>query len=60
MLVDRTRISSLLRKIAGMPDYAAYVEHLHRRHPGQAPLTERQFYDEFVRARYGDGPSRCC
>jgi uncharacterized short protein YbdD (DUF466 family) len=56
----RAKVSSLLRKIAGMPDYAAYVEHLRRRHPGQRPLTRRQFYDEFVQARYGDGPTRCC
>jgi uncharacterized short protein YbdD (DUF466 family) len=22
--------------------------------------TQRQFYDEFTRSRYGDGPTRCC
>lgn len=49
-----------LRRIAGMPDYGAHVEHLRRYHPGQPVPTERQFYEEFVRALYGDGPSRCC
>jgi uncharacterized short protein YbdD (DUF466 family) len=49
-----------LRKIAGMPDYAAHVEHLQRCHP-EAPMpSEREFYDDFVRSRYGDGPTRCC
>jgi uncharacterized short protein YbdD (DUF466 family) len=55
-----TRITALLRKIAGMPDYAAHLEHLRRRHPGQPVPSERQFYEEFVRTRYGDGPTRCC
>lgn len=50
----------LLRAIAGMPDHAAYVEHLRRCHPERPVPTEGEFYDEFVRARYGDGPTRCC
>jgi uncharacterized short protein YbdD (DUF466 family) len=49
-----------LRRIAGMPDYAAYVEHLRCEHPGNSIPTERQFYEDFIRARYGDGPTRCC
>jgi len=49
-----------LRRIAGMPDYTAYVQHLHCSHPGQPIPTERQFYEDFIRARYGDGPTRCC
>ena len=49
-----------LRRVAGMPDYAAHLEHLRRSHP-ECPLpTERQFYEEFVRRRYADGPTRCC
>jgi len=51
---------SAVRRVAGMPDYGAHVEHLRRCHPGQPVPTERQFYDEFTRARYGDGPTRCC
>ncbi|MEZ0336321.1 MAG: CstA-like transporter-associated (seleno)protein [Gemmatimonadales bacterium] len=43
-----------------MPDYAAHVEHLRRCHPDRPIPTERHFYEEFVRARYGDGPTRCC
>jgi uncharacterized short protein YbdD (DUF466 family) len=49
-----------LRRIAGMPDYAAHIEHLRRCHPDNPIPTEREFYDEFVRTRYGDGPTRCC
>jgi len=51
---------SAIRRIAGMPDYAAHLEHLRRCHPEQAVPTEREFYEEFVRARYADGPTRCC
>ncbi len=54
------RVMSAVRCIAGMPDYVAYVEHLRRCHPDQPVPTERQFYDEFTRSRYGDGPTRCC
>jgi uncharacterized short protein YbdD (DUF466 family) len=51
---------SLLRQIAGMPDYAAHIEHLRHSHPGRPFPTEREFYEEFVRNRYEDGPTRCC
>jgi uncharacterized short protein YbdD (DUF466 family) len=50
----------VVRRIAGMPDYAAYLEHLHRCHPEQAARDEREYYDEFLRARYEGGPTRCC
>ena len=54
------RVAQVVRRIAGMPDYAAHVEHLRRCHPERAVPSERQFYEEFLRARYGDGVSRCC
>ena len=61
---DRTRllqrIISAVRAVAGMPDYQAYVAHLRRCHPERPVPTERLFYDEFVKRRYGDGPTRCC
>jgi len=49
-----------LRRLLGMPDYDAYVAHLRAHHPDRAVPTEREFYDEYVRARYADGPTRCC
>jgi uncharacterized short protein YbdD (DUF466 family) len=52
--------SSFLRQLAGMPDYAAHLKHLSRCHPAGPVPTERQFYEDFVRTRYGDGPTRCC
>jgi uncharacterized short protein YbdD (DUF466 family) len=54
------RALRVVRRISGMPDYAAYVEHLRRRHPEQPVPSPRQFYDDYLRARYDNGPTRCC
>ena len=54
------RAGEVLRRIAGMPDYGAYVEHLRRCHPERAVPTEREYFEQYVAARYGDGPTRCC
>jgi uncharacterized short protein YbdD (DUF466 family) len=53
-------LAGMLRQIAGMPDYAAHLEHLRRHHPLHEIPDERQFYADFLKARYGDGPTRCC
>jgi uncharacterized short protein YbdD (DUF466 family) len=50
---------TLLRQVAGMPDYNAYLEHIRLHHPGMAAVSEREFFDRYVRARSG-GVSRCC
>jgi uncharacterized short protein YbdD (DUF466 family) len=50
----------IVRRVMGMPDYQAHLEHLRRCHPSRPLPTEREFFDEFVRTRYGDGPTRCC
>jgi uncharacterized short protein YbdD (DUF466 family) len=49
-----------LRRVAGMPDYAAYVEHVRALHPGRTVPSEREFYEEYVKQRYEGGPTRCC
>jgi len=56
------RLSALaaLRRILGMPDYAGYLAHLRAHHPDRPVPTEREFYDQYVRTRYGDGATRCC
>jgi uncharacterized short protein YbdD (DUF466 family) len=43
-----------------MPDYAAFVEHRRRHHPQDPMPTEREYYAQYVTARYGDSPTRCC
>jgi len=49
-----------VRRVLGMPDYQAYLAHLQAHHPGCPMPTEREYFDEFVRARYSGGPTRCC
>jgi uncharacterized short protein YbdD (DUF466 family) len=59
----RDSVSALLsamRRVAGMPDYDAHLEHLRRCHPERGVPTRREFYEEFIQARYTDGPTRCC
>ena len=53
-------ILRLIRRVTGMPDYTAYVEHVRCCHPGQPIPTEREFYESYLQSRYGDGPTRCC
>jgi len=54
------RLLALVRRVAGMPDYAAHLEHLRCCHPERRVPTEREFFDQYLRARYADGPTRCC
>jgi uncharacterized short protein YbdD (DUF466 family) len=49
-----------LRRVAGMPDYDAHVAHLRRCHPDRALPTRREYFEQYLLARYGDGPTRCC
>jgi uncharacterized short protein YbdD (DUF466 family) len=54
------RLATLVRRVTGMPDYAAYAAHLRRCHPDRPVPSEREFFNEYLRTRYGDGASRCC
>jgi uncharacterized short protein YbdD (DUF466 family) len=54
------QIAKILRRIAGMPDYEAHLEHLRQHHPELPIPTRREFYERFIKNRYGDGPTRCC
>jgi uncharacterized short protein YbdD (DUF466 family) len=53
-------IAGAIRRIFGMPDYAGYVRHLRACHPEAPVPTEKEFFSQYVTARYGDGPTRCC
>lgn len=54
------RAAQAIRRIAGMPDYHAYIAHARRCHPERPPLGEREYFAEYLRARYADGSHRCC
>jgi uncharacterized short protein YbdD (DUF466 family) len=48
------------RRLAGMPDYEAYLRHLQAAHPDWPVPSEREYFELYVESRYGNGPSRCC
>jgi uncharacterized short protein YbdD (DUF466 family) len=54
-----TRIAAVTRRILGVPDYDRYVAHIQAAHPGQAPMTEEEFFRERLEGRAKPG-SRCC
>ena len=54
------RVAAVIRRIIGVPDYAAYVAHVRSHHPGQEPLSERDFHRERLTARYSQPGNRCC
>jgi uncharacterized short protein YbdD (DUF466 family) len=64
MTVDRGPRTEVLvaaiRRILGMPDYAAYCAHLNAAHPGTVLPTEREYFDDYLKSRYEGGPTRCC
>jgi len=55
-----TRLRRALKQVAGMPDYARYLEHAGEHHPGCRVLSEREFYEQYIAMRYASGGSRCC
>jgi len=54
------RVAGVIRRIIGVPDYDAYVAHVRECHPGQDPMSERDFHRERLSARYSQPGNRCC
>jgi uncharacterized short protein YbdD (DUF466 family) len=54
------RCAAAARRIAGVPDYEAYVAHLRARHPERILPTRAAFFAERERARYRGTGGRCC
>ena len=50
---------ALLRSASGDDAYERYRAHQTARHPGEAPLSRRAFYEEAQRRKWS-GISRCC
>jgi uncharacterized short protein YbdD (DUF466 family) len=53
-------LAAVVRRISGMPDYQAYLDHMQQCHPEKSAPSEREYFNEYLRSRYGDGPARCC
>lgn len=54
------RFGSTLRRVVGMPDYRGYLIHMREKHPESVVLSEGEFCEVQMNARYGNGASRCC
>jgi len=46
--------------MVGLPDYDAYLNHMERTHPDQAPMSYEAFFQERLEARYGSRTGKCC
>ncbi|MFI5311058.1 MAG: YbdD/YjiX family protein [Gemmatimonadales bacterium] len=54
------RAAALVRRIIGVPDYPAYLRHTAECHPESRPLTENEFLEEQLEAKYSRPGQRCC
>lgn len=54
------RAMAIVRRIIGVPDYAVYLRHAAECHPGVEPLTEDEFLEERLEAKYSRPGQRCC
>jgi uncharacterized short protein YbdD (DUF466 family) len=54
------RVLATVRRIIGVPDYAAYVRHMTTHHPDVAVLSAGAFAEEQLQAKYSRPGSRCC
>ena len=54
------RVSAIVRRIIGAPDYSAYARHMTTHHPECVLMSEAEFVDEQLTARYSTPGSRCC
>ncbi|MCC7194181.1 MAG: YbdD/YjiX family protein [Gemmatimonadaceae bacterium] len=52
--------AAFVRRIIGVPDYAIYRSHMESCHPGEPVMTEREFANERLAARYSRPGQRCC
>lgn len=70
MLRDRARVrarvkalargaAGAMRTVLGSPDYAAYLDHMRRHHPGETPLGPGEHL-AWALARRHAGRARCC
>jgi uncharacterized short protein YbdD (DUF466 family) len=59
-LVLVKRVAAIARRVAGVPDYEAYVAHVRTRHPGREVLSRGEFFAARIEARYRGSGGRCC
>ena len=54
------RVRRVYHQVFGVPDYAAYAEHMRTRHPGAPVLSAREFCARAIDRKYAKKGPRCC
>lgn len=54
------QFSKVFQTVVGVPDYERYVAHQKEHHPENEPLSQQQFFLEFLNKKYESGGPRCC
>ena len=60
MIESVEKVLAVVRRVVGAPDYDLYLRHMAVKHPDCKPLSEREFLDERLHARYEKPGARCC
>ena len=47
-------------QIFGIPDYERYLAHAAAHHPGEAPLSRRDFSARAIERKYSRAGPKCC
>jgi uncharacterized short protein YbdD (DUF466 family) len=47
-------------QIFGIPDYERYLAHAAAHHPGEAPLSRRDFAARAIERKYSRAGPKCC
>ena len=47
-------------QIFGIPDYERYLAHVAAHHPGEAPLSRRDFSARAIERKYARAGPKCC
>jgi uncharacterized short protein YbdD (DUF466 family) len=56
-----SRLTETARLMVGLPRYDAYRQHMAAHHPGDAVMSEVEFFRDRQEARYGGrSGGRCC
>jgi uncharacterized short protein YbdD (DUF466 family) len=54
------QVRSAYVQIFGIPDYERYLAHVAAHHPGEAPLSRRDFSARAIERKYSRTGPKCC
>jgi uncharacterized short protein YbdD (DUF466 family) len=54
------RVRPAYHQVFGIPDYQRYLEHVAAYHPGQPPLSRREFFARAIERKYRRSGAKCC